>query len=44
MAIQTIEPDCAPGGIRPSDLIAGVIEGTGLAEKEPDSKMFGNFT
>jgi hypothetical protein len=28
--MQTIELDCPPGGIRPWDLIEGVIEGTGL--------------
>lgn len=41
---QTIELDCAPGGTRPGDLIAGVIEGTGLELKEPVGKFFGNWT
>jgi hypothetical protein len=44
MAEQTIELDCAPGSPRPGDLIAGVIEGTGLELKEPVSQLFGNWT
>lgn len=40
---QTIELDCPPGGIRPGDLIGGVIEGTGLPEKEPSSMFFGEW-
>jgi hypothetical protein len=43
-ANQTIELDCAPGLPRPGDLIAGVIERTGLKLKEPVSKCFGNWT
>jgi hypothetical protein len=42
--MQTIELDCAPGMTRPGDLIAGVIEGTGLPEREACSKFFGNWT
>lgn len=42
--MQTIDLDCAPGGIRPGDLIGGVIADTGLAAKEPVSKFFGNWT
>lgn len=41
---QTIDLDCAPGSPRPGDLIAGVIEGTGLPAREPVSKFFGNWT
>lgn len=40
---QTIELDCAPGGIRPGDLIEGVIEGTGLPKKETVGRFFGNW-
>ena len=40
----TIELDCAPGGIRPGDLIAGVIKDTGLPVSEPVAKVFGNWT
>ena len=40
---QTIELDCAPGGIRPGDLIADVIADLGLPEQEPVSKSFGNW-
>jgi hypothetical protein len=48
--IQTIELDCAPGAIRPGDLISAVVEGTPLAalpEAQPDasiSRVFGNWT
>jgi len=41
---KTIELDCAPGGIRPGHLIAGVIEGTGLEEKKAVSRVFGCWT
>lgn len=41
---QTIELDCAPGGLRPGDLIANVIKGTGLPKREPVAKFFGNWT
>jgi hypothetical protein len=44
MPRQTIDLDCAPGWPRPGDLIGGVIEGTGLAEREPVLKIFGNWT
>lgn len=44
MAEQTIELDCAPGGLRPGHLIADVIAGLGLPEREPVSKVFGNWT
>lgn len=40
---QSIELDCAPGGIRPGDLIAGVLEGTGIPVRDPVSKFFGNW-
>lgn len=40
---QTIELDCPPGSPRPGDLIAGVIEGTGLELKESISRVFGNW-
>jgi hypothetical protein len=38
---KTIILDCPPGHPRPGDLIAGVIEGTGLELKEAVSKLFG---
>ncbi|MFI5222767.1 MAG: hypothetical protein ACHQX3_00755 [Nitrospirales bacterium] len=41
--LQTIDLDCAPGWPRPGDLIAGVIKDTGLPEREPVSKVFGNW-
>ncbi len=41
---QTIELDCAPGAIRPGDLITGVIKDTGLESKEPVSMLFGEWT
>ena len=44
MTEQTIEIDCAPGALRPGDLIAGVIEGTGLLLKESSGRFFGNWT
>jgi hypothetical protein len=44
MSVQTIELDCAPGGMRPGDLIGGVIEGTGLQSRESVSRFFGNWT
>ncbi len=40
---RTIELDCPPGGIRPGDLIADVIAGTGLLPREPVAKVFGNW-
>jgi hypothetical protein len=42
--MQTIELDCPPGAPRPGDLIAGVIEGTGLDDREPSTKFFGTWT
>lgn len=42
--VQTIELDCPPGGIRPGDLIDGVIEGTGLPKKKPDAMFMGEWT
>jgi hypothetical protein len=44
MSVQTIELDCAPGWPRPGDLIAGVIEGTGLEPRESVGRLFGNWT
>ena len=41
---QTVELDCPPGSPRPDDLIGGILEGTGLKEREPVSKFFGNWT
>jgi hypothetical protein len=39
--VTTIDLDCPPGGIRPRDLIDGVIEGTGLEVKEHPTPFFG---
>lgn len=39
--VQVIELDCAPGNPRPGDLIAHVIQGTGLPPREACSKFFG---
>jgi hypothetical protein len=44
MSTQTIELDCPPGYPRPSDLIAEVIEGTGLELRDTVGRFFGNFT
>lgn len=44
MSSQTIELDCEPGVVRPDALIGDVIEGTGLKEREPTLKWFGNYT
>jgi len=44
MSRFTIELDCPPGSIRPGDLIGDVIAGTGLPERNPVSKVFGNWT
>jgi hypothetical protein len=41
---QTIELDCEPGRPRPDTLLPGVLEGTGLAPKEPALMWFGNWT
>jgi len=40
---QTIELDCAPGKLRPGDLIADVIAGTNLPERDTVSRFFGNW-
>jgi hypothetical protein len=42
----SIELDCPPGNPRPSDLIGGVLEGTGLTTEnfEEPSTSFGNWT
>jgi len=40
---QSIELDCAPGMVRPGQLIKGVIFETGLPEREPVAKTFGNW-
>jgi hypothetical protein len=40
----TIELDCPPGHVRPGDLIGGVVAGTGLPQREPVSKVFGQWT
>lgn len=40
--VTTIDLDCPPGSPRPSDLIAGVIEGTGLTVPEGVVPFFGN--
>lgn len=42
--MQTIELDCPPGDPRPGDLIASVLEGTGLTPGETTSRVFGNWT
>lgn len=38
---QTINIDCAPGSIRPGDLLPSVLEGSGIPVKEPVSTFFG---
>jgi hypothetical protein len=40
---HTIELDCFPGFNRPGNFIDQIIEGTGLPQKEPVSKFFGNW-
>ena len=40
----SIEIDCAPGGLRPDDLLPGVLEGTGIELGETISRSFGNWT
>jgi hypothetical protein len=40
----SIELDCPPGGTRPSHLITHVITDTGLPDRDPVSKCFGNWT
>ena len=41
---RRIQLDCPPGNPRPGDLIAGVIEGLDLEEKDPTIKFFGCWT
>jgi len=41
---QTIELDCAPGSLRPGDLIGCVIKDTELPERESVGRFFGNWT
>lgn len=45
---MTIELDCAPGGVRPNELIGRVIAGTVLEQHTqpdaPNSTFFGNWT
>lgn len=43
--MYSIELDCAPGSMRPGDLIEGVIEGTGITldPKKPNGMFFGNW-
>jgi hypothetical protein len=42
----SIELDCAPGRVRPGDLLPGVIEGLGLTlnATKPDRMLFGEWT
>ena len=40
---QTIEIDCPPGNPRPGDLIAGVLDGTGIPVRESVGRLFGNW-
>lgn len=42
--METIELDCPPGNPRPGDLIAGVLEGTGLKVEDPVLMLFGEWT
>jgi len=42
--MQTIELDCAPGAVRPGDLLPGVLAGTGLEPRPASSMLFGNWT
>jgi hypothetical protein len=39
----SIELDCAPGAIRPGDLLSTVTKDTGLVLDKPDSMSFGNW-
>lgn len=41
---QAIEIDCAPGNPRPDLYIKKIIKDTTLPEREPVSKLFGNWT
>ena len=40
---KSIELDCAPGGIRPGDLIEGVVQGLDLTIPETSMRFFGNW-
>lgn len=40
---HTIELDCAPGYVRPGDLLPEVIKDTGLPMRDPVYKCFGNW-
>jgi hypothetical protein len=40
---KTLEIDCAPGGIRPGEVLERVSEGTKLQPKEPNGMAFGNW-
>ena len=44
MGPQTIELDCAPGGVLPGDLLPSILKGTGLKVKEPVAMFFGEWT
>lgn len=37
----TLEIDCAPGHVRPGDLLPQVLKGTGIVLGEPQSRFFG---
>lgn len=39
---ETVDLDCYPGAPRPGDLIAGVLEGTGLVADPDVTPFFGN--
>ncbi len=41
---KSVELDCAPGSLRPGDLIGGVLHGLEIEVKEPTSMSFGNWT
>lgn len=43
MSEHTVELDCAPGYVRPGDLIADVLKDTGLPVRDPIYKVFGNW-
>lgn len=41
---NVLEIGCAPGGIRPGDVLKQVIEGTCLEDKKPASTFFDDWT
>ena len=41
---QSIELDCCPGSIRPSDLLNEAIKNTSLSHREATTKLFGCWT